>query len=427
MEKVSASTVRFTDLPENDVGGVANTAPERGITNIALTDNPAIFPTGRNESSRATALISNANGSPAIAHVEANFSPEDMAAILMSLHEKTQQGQLRTASEGLGVGRLKIQSTHKKAMEKLELSIKKGASAESKSKCSKIFGWIGKIAAVVGTAITTIGLIVATPFSAGATAPLLALSIIGLVGATISLASAISKEAGGPPLELSSLMNKACMPLLKLVGVPQDKLESASRIMAGSLGIITGAIVIDSQFSGDFAAGIIKLSTNSENAAMYTGMAVTMLTGLATTIAKGLASGGSGAVADVTEVTENIGKISEIAEKIENVSTLAKNFQQMGDIAKYSTEAISAAGQIATGGMGIKVALDEHAAATAQVDRQKFSMLIVKLQSQMQEDQDEIKHVTQQMQDGYNAVSQMILGANQSRMQIAANLSSSKS
>ena len=408
MEKVSASTVRFADLPENDMGGVANTAPERGVTNIALTDNPAILPTGRNESSRATALISNANGSPAIAHVEANFSPEDMAAILMSLHEKTQQGQLRTASEGLGVGRLKIQSTHKKAMEKLELSIKKGASAESKSKCSKIFGWIGKIAAVVGTAITTIGLIVATPFSAGATAPLLALSIIGLVGATISLASAISKEAGGPPLELSSLMNKACMPLLKLVGVPQGKLESASRIMAGSL-------------------GIIKLSTNSENAAMYTGMAVTMLTGLATTIAKGLASGGSGAVADVTEVTENIGKISEIAEKIENVSTLAKNFQQMGDIAKYSTEAISAAGQIATGGMGIKVALDEHAAATAQVDRQKFSMLIVKLQSQMQEDQDEIKHVTQQMQDGYNAVSQMILGANQSRMQIAANLSSSKS
>ena len=392
--------------------GAQDTSSAQKLDTANLPATQTVLPNSKMAQSPGAALISNANGAPAIDGVTINFSPEDMAATLLALQGKTQDLQMRTAKEGLQVSKKTMADQHKKSMEKLDKWIEKSKSAESKSKISKIFGWIGKIAAVIGTAISTIGLLVATPFTAGATAPLLALSIVGLVGSSMALASAISQQAGGPALEIGGLITKACTPLLKLMGVPEDKLESASRIMAGALGLVTGAVLLDSQLAGNFAAGIVQLSTNNETAALYTGMICTMLTGLAVTAMTTIASGGTGAGKAVSDVTQGIQKVSDMAKTLEQVTTTAK----------YVNGAVSAANTIANTGVNIAVAVDEHAAATAQVDRQKFSALIVKLQAQMQEDQEQLKKVVQEMQDGYSTVSQMVAAAATSRSQIAANL-----
>jgi len=74
------------------------------------------------------------------------------------------------------------------------------------------------------------------------------------------------------------------------------------------------------------------------------------------------------------------------------------------------------------GGLNVGVSIDEHAAASAQVDRKLFSAMLVKLQAQMEEDQEQIKKVVEEIQNGLSVVSQMIASAGESRSQIAANL-----
>ena len=84
--------------------------------------------------------------------------------------------------------------------------------------------------------------------------------------------------------------------------------------------------------------------------------------------------------------------------------------------------ATSALSSMAKAGISVGVAIDEHAAASAQVDRKLFAVLMVKLQAQMQEDQDQLKKLVQEIQEGVGQVSQMIAAAGESRSQIAANL-----
>ncbi len=363
-----------------------------------------IAPAGKNPALQTpgAALIANANGAPTIGNVTVNFSAEDMAVVLLALQGKTQDAQMRTAKEGLGVSRLKMEEQHKKSLDKIDTWIKKCESAASKGKLGSIFSWVGKIAAFLATAIATVALAAATPLTGGAAAPLLALSIIGLVGSTISLASAVSQAAGGPALEISSLMTKACTAFLQLVGVPEDKLEAASRVMAGALGLITGAAAIDSQLLGGLAAGIVQMSTNDQTAAAITGAIFATLAGIAMAVMTSAATGGASSSEAVKKIIESI--------------------PQAAKVAQYSATAASGAASMVSGGLNIAVSVDEHAAASAQVDRTRFSALIAKLQAQMEESQEEIKKVVQEIQDGLVLVSQMIAAAGESRSQISANI-----
>lgn len=359
--------------------------------------------TGRSGAAASgAALISNANGAPSIGNVAINFSAEDLTAALLVLQGKTQDAQLRTAKEGLGVSRLKMEENHKKSMEKIDTWIKKSESAAAKSKLSGIFGWIGKIAAFLASAIATVALAVATPFTAGATAPLLALAVIGLVGSTMSLASAVSQAAGGPSLEISSLMTKVCTAFLQAVGVPEDKIEAASRVMAGALGLVTGAVLADSQLLGNMVSSVAQLSISDQNKAAIIGAVFSTLACVALTVVTSVATAGTGSAKSIAEISKSI--------------------PQAAKFAQHAATAAGAASSMAMGGLGISVSIDEHAAASAQIDRKQFSALLAKLQAQMEEDQEQIKKVVQEMQDGLSMVSQMIAAAGESRTQIAANL-----
>ena len=164
--------------------------------------------------------IVNGAGAPAIDGVTIDLSAEDMAAALLVLQGKTQEAQLKTAKEGLEVNRVKQKNAHESAMKKLDDWVKKSRAAAAKQKALGIFGWIAKAVAFIASAIATVVAAVATVATAGAAAPLLAVATLALVASGMSLASGISQAAGGPPLELSSLMVKACTAILKGLGVP---------------------------------------------------------------------------------------------------------------------------------------------------------------------------------------------------------------
>ncbi len=378
-EKTSLHT-----LPEKTTetfAGLSNTTPEQQL---------------------GAALIANGHGAPAIGAVMAPFSPVEMTLILQGLKIKTEDAQLRTVKEGLGITRQKLAQEHKNSLEKLTESIKKSESAESKSKVSKIFGWVAKVGAVVGSLVAIAGLVGVTGLTGGAAAPLLALAVIGLVGATISLTSAIVQAAGGPPVDINSAMTWGCKAVLKIVGVPEEKLEGASKIMAGALGMVTGAVLLDSQLVGSLAAGIVELTSDSSNWAAIIGATVAAVASVAIAVVMACATGGAGAGEAVKEILQAVPQVAKVAQA--------------------AIAGVSAGGTLVTAGMNIDVSFDEHASAVAQVDRQKFSAVIAKLQALMETDTEQITKIVKEMQESIAAVSKMIAAAGESRSQIAANI-----
>ena len=340
--------------------------------------------------------ISNSNGAPTLDGVLINFSAEDLAATLLVLQGKTQEAQLATAKEGLQISRDKMKALHEKNIKKLDEVIKKCESAASKSKLGKIFGWVAKVAAFVAAGVA----LALTVASGGAAAPLLALAIVGMVGSAMSMASSISQELGGPPLELGSLATMASKAFLGAVGVPADKLEAAAKLMGGALavGLAPGSLLIDNQLLSNVATGIAELGGANAATTAYLGMAVALATGVAV-IAVNIATGGGSGISKLTDLVKNVPNA---------LHTGAKLTQGAMTVAEGTTQILSTTHQFK--------------ADQAQVDRQKFSALLVKLQAQMEEDQEQIKKVVQEIQDGYTAVSQMIAAAGESRAQISANI-----
>lgn len=401
-----ANTIPTTAIPQpssnnaETSSAVANSASQRSevlLDTMDLLANAQIGGSSISDSGGGSSTISNANGAPRLDGVQINFSAEDLAATLLVLQGKTQEAQLRTAKEGLQISRDKMKIQHEKAIKKLDECIKKCASAASKSKLGKIFGWVAKVASFVAAAVSLAAL---TAITGGAAAPLMVLAIAAMVGSAISMASSISQELGGPPLELSSLTTMACKAFLGAVGVPADKLESAAKLMGGALalGLAPGSLLVDNQLLSNVATGIAELGGANQTTCAILSISIGLTVGLATAVVGFVAGGGAG-VQKTTDVLKTI-----------------------ADATKAASAITEGAFTAASGAMQIGSSFDQHRADMAQVDRQKFSALLVKLQAQMQEDQEQIKKVVQEMQDGYSAVSQMIASAGESRAQISVNL-----
>ena len=345
--------------------------------------------------------ISDPHGAPAIAPVNKDFAIERMMLELQKVKLKSQEGQLRTASEGMAVDGLNRDQYKQNALAKLQEANDKGESAEAKSKYAKIFSWAAKIGAFAGSLLAVAGSLAAVVLSGGAAAPLLVLAVTGLVSSSISLISAIRQERGGEPLDINIGVTMACKALLTQVGVPEEKLEAASKIMAGSLGIITGAVVLDPQLFGSLASGVVLMSTGNENWAAVAAAGVTAYTTMALAAVMCIANPGSAS----TQVQKAMAQIPQLANTI-----------------KHALSAVSAAGSGISALINIGVSFDEHGAAMAQVDRQKFSNLITKLQAQMTKDSEQITEIVKDIQQSMSQVSKMIMQAGESRAQIIANL-----
>jgi hypothetical protein len=347
--------------------------------------------------------ITNPSGAPEIGGVHIDFSPEDMAAALLVLQGKTQEAQLSTAREGLTTSKKKLEEKNAQAMTKINEWIKKCEDAAAKEKAGGILGWITKIAGFVAAAFAVVAAAAATIATGGAAAPLLALAVIGLVGASLSLASQISQAAGGPALEVSTWMAKACTEIMKAVGVPADKAEAAGKMMSGMIGMMAGGILIDPAFAGQLFGGFAELvGADATQAAIVAGTFTAVAT-IAVSAVMIIATGGAGAGAAIDGIAKT-------------VMTAAKIGQAVAGVAGGATA-------VAAGGLNISKGIDERDASMAQADKKKIDAIIAKLQKQMEEDRDEIKKVMDEMMEGMNIVTQMIAGAAQSRSQITSSLS----
>ena len=351
--------------------------------------------------------VSTSNGAPMIDGVQVDFSAEDMAAALLVLQGKTQEAQLSTAKEGLMTSKKKLEDKNQQAMNKINEWIKKCEEAAAKEKAAGIFGWLVKIFSVLAAAIAVAVAAVATVASGGAAAPLLAMAIMAMVGAVMSLASQISQSAGGPPLELSTLMAKLCTKILEAFGVPKEDAEKFGKTMSGMAALVCPAVLImDPGFAGNLVGGFAEICGADKDQAAIVSAVVTAVAAIAVTIAMIVATGGMGAAAAVEGISKTIMTAGQIGQAVAGVA--------------------SGASTITQGALNISKAGDEKAAGNIQADKKMIDAMIAKLQKMMEDDREEIKKVMQEIMDGIGIVTKMIAAAGDSRSQIAHNLSAGK-
>lgn len=336
------------------------------------------------------------SNAPEIEGVTINFSPEDMAAALQVLQGKTQDAQIKVAQEGLQTSKVKMDEQNTRAINKIKEWIKASQDAAAKQKVSGVTDWFAKIGAFLGAVFAVVAAAAATIATGGAAAPLLAMAVLGVVGAGMSLASAISQELGGPPLDLNSLMMKACTAILTAVGVPADKVEAASKVMAGALAVLVPALLVtDPSLIGNLVGGIAVLGGADP---MQAAIATAVITALATFAVMAVSIVASGGTAAIDGTAKTVMTFSKVAQAVVGV--------------------VSGTASVVGGGYKIAAAFDEHKAAAAQAAKKAFDAIIARLSKQMEDDREELKKVLQQMMDGVTVVSQMIAAAADSRSQI---------
>lgn len=350
---------------------------------------------------------------PSIAGVAISFSAEDLAAALLVLQGKTQEAQLRTAKEGLEASGNKTKAANEKALDKLVEANEKAKAAAAKQKAMGILGWVGKIAGLIAAVAAVAVAAVATVATGGAAAPLLAFAVIGLVSATITLASAISQEAGGPPLELSSLLNKAFTSMLESFGMSSEDAEKYGRLIAGAVGVATLAVLVDPSLAGDLFAGIALVAGADEMQAAIVATAFTVAATIAIAVASIVLTAGAGTGTAVANVANSATKVTDTA--VKTMNTAAKITQAVGSMTQAATS-------ISSGGIGIAKAYDDRAIENLRADKREIDALLIKLQQKMEEEREEIRKVIEQIMDGYNVVTQMFASAAESRQQISVNI-----
>lgn len=351
--------------------------------------------------------ITDARGAPMIGNPVTSFSADDMTELLRSIRSKSQDAQLEGAKSGIEAARIKAEKNTDSQLKKIEEWVEKSKEAEQKGTLSKIFGWIGKIVAVIAAVAAVAVAAAATVVSGGAAAPLLVFAVMGLVGATISLADQISKECGGPEISIGNLLTTMSSKFLEACGVPKEKAEQIGKVMAGVAALMMPAmLLVEPGLAGTMATGICELAGADKNTTMYVAMAVSVAAAITVGIVMVVASGGTSAANSAVSTTSKL------------ASTLAAAGPRIAAGAQIAGGVTTAA----TGAVNISKAYTQREAENLLSDKKDLEAAMVKLQKQMEEGREEIKKVLAQIEDGMQAVTQMINGAAESMSQITANL-----
>ncbi|MGA0583174.1 type III secretion system translocon subunit SctE [Castellaniella ginsengisoli] len=351
------------------------------------------------------------NGAPRIDTPSEVFSASDMVDLLRSLRSKTQDEQLSTAQKGLESARIKAEKNTEHQLEKIQEWIDKCKEAESKGALGKIFGWIGKIFAFVAAIATVIAAAAATVATGGTAAPLLALAIVGAISATMTLASAISQECGGPEISINSLIQHTVGKFLTDVcGMDPKQAENICKIVGGVLGMACPIMLaIEPSLLGNMAQSIALMAGADEKTAGYIGMALTIAAAIGIGIAMAVMTGGSSVASTAAQVGNKV---------------LLSSIKVFNTVMSTANTVVSGGTQIAQGGLNISKAQSQEKADKAIADKKELEAMMLKLQKQMEEGREEMKKIIQQIEESTQLVSKMIAGTTDNMNQIAMNMGS---
>lgn len=332
------------------------------------------------------------------------FTTDDMAILLTALRSKTFEEQIKTGKEGLEIDRKKSEDINDRAMKKIQEWIDKCKEADEKGKAGGIFGWLTKIFSFIAAAICTALAAVATAVTGGAAAPLLAVSVILLAGTTLSLASAISQECGGPALEPSAWLSDVMTKMLVSFGMDEKQAKSLGKILATvAATVVTGgaALAVDPQLMGNLAGGIAELSGAPKDTAMWLNMAFTMAASLAVMVVATVMTGG----AAMTQAVDKMSKFAAMAMKV-------------GRAMQAGAGITAGATQVGHGAMQIEAADAQHSADRSMAQKKELEALLLKLQKLMEEGREDLKKIMQAVQEMMSVCIRMLTTNSETHLQL---------
>lgn len=399
------------------------------------------------------APASEAWGVPVLEGPGKTMSPSDMVAFLAYLQGKTQDAQMKTSAQGLDIAQNKITEAHGKAIEKLEEWSANCAAAAEKAKASEESGWFGKIFGFVAAAVAVVVAVVATVATGGAGGPLLALAVIGLVSASISLASQISQELGGPALELSSLCTMACTAFLKAMpGVSDEDAEKWGGAMAG-LVVMTAtfgtAALVDPAFAGLAVSSFAGISGDADDMALVAGIATAVVAvGISIAMiycAPGNAASAGAKVADAAgdaasagaKVADAVGDAAaagaKVADAAADVGVAAsktvgslKTFQISATVTQATASGVSGGFKIDEGLKKGDQAESQRVADLANVAKENFMLQAAKLSADMEKVREEMKKVLEELDSNWQLASKVFSDETDSHDLVQANFNAAR-
>ena len=350
-----------------------------------------------------SAGLTNSNGAPSIDGVTLQFSPEDMAAALLALQNKTQNEQMKNAQQGIQIDQQKMADNNTKQLAKINEWITKCAEAAEKAKAAKSGGWFGKIFGFIAAVISVVVALVATVASGGAAAPLLAMALVGAVTAGISLGNQIRANMDPPKPPIDSLSSV----MLVAFGVPEEDAKKFGPLMSGlgALLLCPAVLVVDPSFAGQAAGSIAKLSGASDMQVAIVEGTFTALAAIATAIVICVATGGAGAPAAV-------GSIAKVVDTCSKIGALTAAVLAIG----------SGAASVASGVLTIEQGHLEKDAAGKLSEKKKIEAMLAQLMASMEEAKQDLKKVLDEIQQGTAVVSEIINSGGESRSQITQNM-----
>ncbi|WP_292933881.1 type III secretion system translocon subunit SctE [Noviherbaspirillum sp.] len=389
--------------------GAGQSGDEGGVDSTALLDELVVL-TKRVDLDKGTGSSADA---PELDLPTLGFTTDDMAILLTALRSKTFEEQIKTGKDGLEIDRKKTEDINDRAMKKIQEWIDKSKDALEKDKAGGIFGWLTKIFSFIAAAICTALAAVATAVTGGAAAPLLAISVILLAGTTLSLASAISQECGGPALEPSAWLSDLMTKMLVSFGMDEEKAKSLGKILATvAATVVTGgaALAVDPQLMGNLAGGIAELSGASKDTAMWLNMAFTIAMSLALMVVATVMTGG----AAVTQAVDKLSKFAAMAMKV------GRAMQAGSGIAAGTT-------QVGHGAMQIQAAEAQHLADKAMANKKELEALLLKLQKLMEEGREDLKKIMQAVEEMMSNCIRMLTTNSETHLQLIDNIGSTGS
>ncbi|MBC6444824.1 MAG: type III secretion system translocon subunit SctE [Alphaproteobacteria bacterium GM202ARS2] len=154
-----------------------------------------------------------------------NLSADEIIAGLRALRKTLSEVRSRAEKRIISVRQDKLEEQHQKNIEKANKIAKQMKKHDSKGLVSKILGWVGASIALIAATVATIA-------TAGATAPLLVMAIVGMGMMTLEETGAMDKIMEGMTIGFSKM--------LEGMGVDADK----AKMVGGYLAVGTIAVVL---------------------------------------------------------------------------------------------------------------------------------------------------------------------------------------
>ena len=358
--------------------------------------------------SQSSSGLTNRNGAPSIGGVTLAFSPEDMAAALLVLQGKTQDQQMKNATQGILIDQQKMADNNTKQLAKINDWIDKCAEAAEKQKAETASNWFSTIFGFVAAVVSLVVAAVATVATGGAAAPLLAMAVIGVVTTSISLVNQVraTQEPPQEPIDsFSTAVGKLITNALIDSGMDKEKAEKLGGLLSGVAGMLTGAVLIDPGFAGQMYGGIAEACGADETQVAIVKASFTLLAGLGTAVMMMVACGKIPA----GEVINGMTKILDITNKVGGLVTAGL--------------AIGAGGAAISSGIAKVEGADLQKDADSKlVDKKKLDAMLIEMQAAAEQAKDDLKKLLEEIQSGMATVSAMISAGGESRSQIATNM-----